>query len=216
MTCNLIQHVYTWCLPGLVTGLGAGNRKGDIRQGLCPWAGALAGTDVSAAKRQCAECHRRGVYRVPWSTEEGDRALARKSTFGIQPFCNQPFCKLGTACNALGVTGRPYRGVLNELILQQDSRYRLFFLAGGSICGFFLTGQKRGRWLRGLWTQAALVWIWLSLTTSRTFACLSLGFFSLLNGTHENTFSTEKINELMYAKPSARHGINNSPKSGYY
>lgn len=40
---------------------------------------------------------------MPWSTEEEDREIALKLTFGTQPLC-----KLRTACNALEVTGRTY------------------------------------------------------------------------------------------------------------
>lgn len=54
--------MYTLRLQGLGAVLGAGNNKVGTKQGPCPGA-APWGKDVWATARQCAQGHRRGVYK---------------------------------------------------------------------------------------------------------------------------------------------------------
>lgn len=160
MTCNLIQYVYSSGLRGLGAVLGAGNTKGNIRQGPWLWVGwsPVGERRVSATKGQRAECNRRGVYKAPWSTEQGDSEIAFKSTFRIQPPC-----KLGTTCNAWEVMGRTLLPFHSEHTLSSTELLPAVLLASGGIntcCFIRFVFPKRlereGGGLHGLWPQPAL------------------------------------------------------------
>lgn len=62
--------MYPLCLQGLGAVLGARDTKASTKQGPCLWA-APWGKDVWATARQCAECHRRGVYKCLGAQREG-------------------------------------------------------------------------------------------------------------------------------------------------